>query len=146
MWITEKPINVAKLLKETENKKAGACVVFIGTVREKGENGEVTGITYEAHKKLAAIRIQELEKYVETKISDSRCRIIHRIGYIPLGQESIAIIIRTPHRKEAYKMSRFIIDRIKRTVPIWKKEHLKSGVQEWVKGKKLELTDRERCK
>ncbi len=118
----------------------------MGTVIKDRGNGEVTGITYTAHKKLASKLLQKLEEEVGKKIPDSSCRIVHRLGYLKLGEVSIAIVIRTPHRKEAYKMSRFIIDKVKKTIPIWKKEHFKNGKEKWVIGKKLERIDYERCK
>jgi molybdopterin synthase catalytic subunit len=137
MWITENPINLSKLLEETQDKGTGACVIFLGTVRNNSDN-KVVGITYEAHVELAAQVLQRIEKEVENKFHNSKCRVVHRIGYLGLGEISVAIVIRAPHRNTAYEASRFVIEKVKKTVPIWKKEHLKSGEEIWVEGHKLE--------
>lgn len=138
MWITENLINLSKLLEETQDNDTGACVIFLGTVRNNGDDGIVSGITYEAHIELAAQALQKIEQEVEKKFYNSKCRVVHRIGYLRLGETSVAIVIRASHRNAAYEASRFVIEKIKKIVPIWKKEHLKIGEEIWVEGHKLE--------
>jgi len=138
MWITENPINLSKLLEETQDNGTGACVIFLGTVRNNGDDGIVSGITYEAHIELAAQVLEKIEKEVEKKFHNSKCRVVHRVGYLGLGETSVAIVIRAPHRNTAYEASRFAIEKIKKTVPIWKKEYLENKEEIWVEGHKLE--------
>lgn len=137
-WITEKVINLDRLLKETNEPQCGACVVFLGTVRNNSENGTVKSITYEVHKELAIKVIRNLEKQIEKRYKDCRCRIVHRVGYMKVGEASVAIVVRTPHREDAYQASRYAIEKIKKIVPIWKREHTSYGKGKWIRGNKLE--------
>ncbi len=139
LWITTNAIDLDKLLKETKSPKCGACLVFLGTVRNNSENGKVRSITYKVYKELAIETLKDLEKQIEKKYKDCKCRIVHRTGYMKVGQVSVAIVIRTPHREEAYEASRYALEKIKKIVPIWKKERMVSGKEKWVKGNKLEV-------
>lgn len=138
MWITKDTIDLTKLLEETEDEGTGACVIFLGTVRKNSGNEVVMGITYEAHIELSSQVLQRIEQEVEKEFRHCKCRVIHRIGYLRLGEVSVAIVVRAPHRTDAYKASRFVIEKVKKTVPIWKKEHLANNEEKWVEGHMLE--------
>lgn len=137
--ITEKTINLSTILKETEDYRTGACLVFLGTVRNHSENGSINSILYEAYNPLVEKMIKKIEKEVEKRYKPCRCKIVHRIGRLKLGEVSVVIVVRTPHRKEAYKASRWAIEKVKKTLPIWKKEYTKDGKEKWSKGNKLEM-------
>jgi len=114
----------------------GALIYFIGTVRNINENKEVTGITYDAKDTMVIKSFEEIYKDSETElnISNKAVFIEHIKGYVGLGEKSIIIGVACKHRDQAYKLSRFIIEEIKKRTPIWKKEHYKNEDSEWLKG------------
>jgi len=114
----------------------GALIYFIGTVRNINENKEVTGITYDAKDTMVIKSFEEIYKDSETElnISNKAVFIEHIKGYVGLGEKSIIIGVACKHRDQAYKLSRFIIEEIKKRTPIWKKEHYKNEESEWLKG------------
>jgi molybdopterin synthase catalytic subunit len=114
----------------------GASIFFSGTVRSQNDNKSVIGITYDSHD---ALVIKSFEKiYYEAgqklNIKNKAVFIEHAKGYLNLGEISIIIAIACKHRDEAYALSRFIIEEIKKRSPIWKKEHYKNEESVWLKG------------
>ena len=114
----------------------GASIIFTGTVRNINENKEVIGITYDSHDELVLKSFEEIYKEAgdKLKILDKVVFIEHIKGYIGLGETSIIIAVACKHRDEAYVLSRYIIEEIKKRSPIWKKEHYKNKESEWLKG------------
>jgi len=114
----------------------GASIIFNGTVRSINENKEVTGITYDSHDELVLKSFEEIYKESgdKLKILDKAVFIEHIKGYAGLGETSIIIAVACKHRNEAYMLSRYIIEEIKKRSPIWKKEHYKNQESEWLKG------------
>ena len=114
----------------------GASIIFNGTVRNINENKEVIGITYDSHDELVLKSFEEIykETAVKLKIIDKAVFIEHIKGYVGLGEISIIIAVACKHRDEAYILSRYIIEEIKKRSPIWKKEHYKNEESEWLKG------------
>ena len=114
----------------------GASIIFTGTVRSINENKEVTGMTYDSHDELVLKSFEEI--YKETgdglKIKEKAVYIEHIKGYVGLGEISIIIAVACKHRDQAYVLSRYIIEEIKKRSPIWKKEHYKNEESEWLKG------------
>ena len=114
----------------------GASIIFTGTVRNINENKEVTGMTYDSHDELVLKSFQDI--YKETgdnlKIKNKAVFIEHIKGYVGLGEISIIIAVACKHRDQAYVLSRYIIEEIKKRSPIWKKEHYKNEESEWLKG------------
>tara|TARA_B100000029_G_scaffold20095_1_gene20358 strand:- start:764 stop:1210 length:447 start_codon:yes stop_codon:yes gene_type:complete len=134
---TEKEkIEVSKAEKFISSSKFGASIFFVGTVREINENKKVTGITYDSHDEMVIKSFKEI--YEETKhklkIKYKAVYIEHVKGYVGLGEPSIIIAVGCEHRDEAYKLSRHIIEEIKKKSPIWKKEHYLNSESEWLKG------------
>jgi molybdopterin synthase catalytic subunit len=113
---------------------AGGTCVFLGTVRDRSEAGAVTGLTYEAWAELAVRRLEELGEELFDRWSPCKVALVHRTGDLAVGEVSVAIAVRAPHRVEAFEACRHAIERLKHDVPIWKKEHLVSGESEWVMG------------
>ena len=120
----------------------GASIVFYGTVRNNNENKKVTGITYDAHDVMVIKSFEEIYKEVGQKlnIKDKSVFIEHVKGYVGLGEISIIIAVACPHRAEAYTLSRFIIEEIKKRSPIWKKEHYENEDSEWLKGNPIQAS------
>ena len=114
----------------------GASIVFNGTVRNINENKEVVGITYDSHDDMVLKSFEEIYKETGDKldIKDKAVFIEHIKGYIGLGETSIIIAVACKHRDQAYVLSRYIIEEIKKRSPIWKKEHYKNEDSEWLKG------------
>ena len=117
----------------------GASIVFYGTVRNNNENKKVTGITYDAHDLMVIKSFKDIYNETDKKlnIKNKSVFIEHVKGYVGLGEISIIIVVACPHRAEAYTLSRYIIEEIKKRSPIWKKEHYQSEKSEWLKGKDL---------
>ena len=142
-----KIIDLAKERIRTEDaeefitsSKFGASIVFYGTVRENNENKKVTGITYDVHDSMVVKNFKEIYNEVEEKlkIKNKAVFIEHVKGYVGLGEVSIIIAVACPHRAEAYIVSRYIIEEIKKRSPIWKKEHYQNEESEWLKGSPIQ--------
>ena len=118
------------------SSKFGASIFFTGTVRDINENKKVTGMTYDSHDELVIKSFKEIYKEVDEKlnIKDKAVFIEHVKGYVSLGETSIIIAVACKHRKQAYVLSRHIIEEIKKRSPIWKKEHYTNEESEWLKG------------
>ncbi|HDH28053.1 MAG TPA: molybdenum cofactor biosynthesis protein MoaE [Euryarchaeota archaeon] len=114
------------------SKRIGGVVTFLGTARDfTEETGEIKKLEFEhypgmAEKKLGELRTTALEKFDIIEVS-----IIHRYGVIPSGENIVLIVVGAMHRADAFAACRWIIDELKEIVPIWKKEHTKSG-EVWV--------------
>ena len=114
----------------------GASIIFNGTVRNINEDKEVVGMTYDTHDELVLKSFEEIynEATEKLKIIDKAVFIEHIKGYVGLGETSIIIAVACKHRDQAYVLSRYIIEEIKKRSPIWKKEHYKNEQSEWLKG------------
>jgi molybdopterin synthase catalytic subunit len=117
--ITEKPINIPLVIKSVASEGAGAVVPFIGTVRR--ERG-LTGLFYECYPEMAAKVLKEIADEAKRKWPIAVVSVVHRYGWIEVGEASIVIAVALAHRKEAFEACRFLIDRIKEIAPIWKIE------------------------
>ena len=114
----------------------GASIFFTGTVRNLNNNKSVIGITYDSHDELVIKSFEEIYKEADKKlnIQDKAIFIEHAKGYLNLGEMSIIIAVACKHRDQAYVLSRYIIEEIKKRSPIWKKEHYKDNQSDWLKG------------
>jgi molybdopterin synthase catalytic subunit len=132
-------IEIAKAEKFISSSKFGASIFFIGTVRDFNENKKVTGITYDSHDVLVIKSFEEIYNEADKKlnIKEKAVYIEHIKGYVKLGEISIIIAVGCKHRDQAYVLSRYIIEEIKKRTPIWKKEHYENETTEWLKGKSL---------
>ena len=134
--IKKNKIITSKAEKFIKSSTYGASILFTGTVRNINENKEVIGITYDSHDELVLKSFKEIYKEAgeKLKIYDKAVFIEHIKGYIQLGETSIVIAVACKHRDQAYVLSRYIIEEIKKRSPIWKKEHYKNEDSEWLKG------------
>jgi len=114
----------------------GASIFFSGTVRNQNNNKSVVGITYDSHDALVIKSFEEIynEANQKLKIEDKAVFIEHAKGFLNLGEISIVIAVACKHRDEAYVLSRYIIEEIKKRSPIWKKEHYANNESAWLKG------------
>ena len=114
----------------------GASIFFTGTVRNQNNNKSVIGITYDSHDDLVIKSFEEIYKDADEKlnIQDKAVFIEHAKGYLNLGDMSIIIAVACKHRDQAYVLSRYVIEEIKKRSPIWKKEHYTDNQSDWLKG------------
>ena len=129
-------IDILKAEKFLSSSNFGAIIYFVGTVRDLNENKKVTGITYDSRDTMVIKSFEEIYKDAELKlkIKDKAVFIEHVKGYVAIKEKSIIIGVACKHRDEAYNLSRFIIEEIKKRTPIWKKEHYTNEESEWLKG------------
>ena len=132
-------LNAEKFIKDS---KFGASIYFLGTVRNSNENKAVTGITYDSHDEMVIKSFKEIYNEADQKldIKDKAVFIEHAKGYLNLGDVSIIIAVACKHRDQAYVLSRYIIEEIKKRSPIWKKEHYQNEESEWLKGNPISGT------
>ena len=118
----------------------GASIIFSGTVRNINEDKEVIGMTYDTHDELVLKSFEEIYNKATEKlnIANKAVFIEHIKGYVELGETSIVIAVACKHRDQAYALSRYIIEEIKKRSPIWKKEHYKNEQSEWLKGNPIQ--------
>jgi len=136
-YITEAPLDLATLLAETEDDGSGALAVFGGTVRNKNDGRPVDGMTYDCHPSMAAKALIALEKQVIEDFGVRRCRIVHRVGPMKLGETSVWVVVRSAHRGPAMDAARWAIDTLKVRLPVWKEEHYIDGESRHLDGTPL---------
>ncbi len=129
-------LSISKAENFISSSKFGASIFFTGTVRDQNNNKTVTGITYDSHDELVVKSFEEIYNEVDKKlnIKDKAVFIEHIKGYLKLGEISIIIAVACKHREQAYVLSRYIIEEIKKKSPIWKKEHYTNDKRAWLKG------------
>jgi len=125
-------IDPASLIDEVSSPQYGAISLFIGTVREVNEGRSVSGIEYSAYKSMASAELERILDEAVERFGISALVVEHRIGLLGLGEVSVTIAAAHPHRAPALDSTRFVIEEIKKRVPIWKKEHYADGTREWV--------------
>ena len=137
--IKEKKLTLSEAEKFVSSSDFGASIYFTGTVRNQNNNKNVIGITYDSHDELVLKSFKEIynEADEKLKIKDKSVFIEHAKGYLNLEEISIIIAVACKHRDQAYVLSRYIIEEIKKKTPIWKKEHYADNQSEWLKGSPL---------
>ena len=138
---SKEKIDILKVEEFLSSSNFGALIYFVGTVRDLNENKKVTGITYDSRDSMVLKSFEEIYKDAELKlkIKDKAVFIEHVNGYVAIKEKSIIIGAACKHRDEAYNLSRFIIEEIKKRTPIWKKEHYANEESEWLKGVSIQL-------
>lgn len=129
-YLTDDPIDIAAL-RQIIRRSDGAYVLFEGIVRDHSEGKAVESIFYDAYRPMAEKEIDAIVQDVRARFPDVDSAVVHRLGHLVVGETSIAIACASAHRAEAFDACRMLIDRIKETVPIWKKERGPNG-EEWV--------------
>jgi molybdopterin synthase catalytic subunit len=130
--LVEGPLDVGVLHREVEAARHGAIALFLGVVRETSPTGKpVQYLEYEAYAGMAEREMEAIAAELEGRWPGCTVAIEHRTGRLEIGEASVAIAVATPHRAAAFEACRYAIDRLKETVPIWKKEVFVDGSQ-WV--------------
>jgi len=126
--ITRARIDVERLVRAVRDPAAGAVVVFVGTTRNENVGRRVVRLEYEAYARMAVREMRALAATATLRWRLRRVAMVHRIGRVAVGQASVAIAASSGHRTEAFVACRWLIDELKRIVPIWKREHYRGGV------------------
>jgi molybdopterin synthase catalytic subunit len=132
--VTSQPIEVHEVLGSVQSSGAGCAVLFVGTVRDRSEAGKVSGMEVEAAKDLVLKDLRRISAEAGLRYGLTKVTVVHRVGKLGVGDVIVAIAVSAPHRDEAFTACRYIIDELKRTTPIWKKESLKGGSR-WVEAR-----------
>ncbi|HVS59549.1 MAG TPA: molybdenum cofactor biosynthesis protein MoaE [Gemmatimonadaceae bacterium] len=130
--VITREIDPASLINEVGSPQYGAISLFIGTVREVNDGRSVTAIEYSVYKSMADAELERILDEAEERFGVSALVVEHRIGLLGLGDVSVAIAAAHAHRAPALDCTRYVIEEIKKRVPIWKKEHYVDGTREWV--------------
>jgi len=130
-YLTDAPIDPQALVGRVVRPSDGAYVLFEGVVRNHHEGKAVESIFYDAYRPMAEKEMDAIVRDIAARYPDVALAVVHRLGHLVVGDSSIAIVAASPHRAEAFEACRMMIDRIKETVPIWKKERGPGG-EEWV--------------
>ncbi len=112
----------------------GASLLFTGVVRNHNQGRTVGGVRYDAYEEMAARVLSQIVEEAVQLVGTDRIVAVHRVGELTVGEVSVAIAVSSPHRAEAFEASRFIIEEIKKRLPVWKKERYEGDVEEWVEG------------
>ena len=130
--LVDRPIDVAALIAEVADDACGATSVFLGCVRDVNDGRPVTGIEYSGYRAMAEREMATIAAEANETFGVSRVTIEHRLGELSLGDVSVAIVVAHAHRAPALDACRYVIEELKRRVPIWKLEHYTDGSREWV--------------
>jgi molybdopterin synthase catalytic subunit len=130
--IITRAIDPTSLINEVASPEHGAISVFIGTVRDVNDGRSVSSIEYSAYKSMAESELERILDEAEERFGISALIVEHRIGLLGLGDTSVAIAAAHEHRAPALDCTRYVIEEIKKRVPIWKMEHYSDGTREWV--------------
>ena len=135
--LTRVRLAVEALAGEGSRADCGAVNVFLGTTRNHHAGRRVQTLEYEAYDRMALAALGRLELAAIERFGLGHCRIVHRLGEVPVGEASVAVVTSAHHRAAAFDAARWVMDELKRSVPIWKKERFADGDAEWVEGHPL---------
>jgi molybdopterin synthase catalytic subunit len=130
--LTNEPIDAAALIERVQSPLAGAVVFFLGTTREVTKGRRTESLDYECYPEMAAKKLAELEAEARRRWELVDCAIVHRLGHLDVSEASVAIAVSSAHRQAAFEAGRWLIDTLKQSVPIWKKENWEDGSTAWV--------------
>ncbi len=135
--LTSEPIDVTAVLDAARSPKAGAVVLFLGTVREftaheLPDERLTRSLDYDAYRPMAEKKLAALATEARQKWELITCVVVHRLGHLRIGEVSVAIAAASAHREAAFEAGKWLIDQIKLVVPIWKKETFDDGTDQWV--------------
>lgn len=130
--ITREMIDYTALTEAVRDTHHGAVVLFLGTVRDLTGDQRTLRLEYEAYQEMAERELQAIAAQVRQRWPGAKLAIVHRLGTLEAGEVSVAVAVSTPHRAEAFAACRYVIDAVKASVPIWKREIGPDGRGEWV--------------
>lgn len=133
--VNAEPIDLGALVAAVTHAGAGAVASFVGAVRDTNEGAAVTGIEYEAYAPMADRELRTILAECAERWPGVRAAARHRVGYLAVGEVSVAVAVASPHRGPAFDACRYVVEQLKRRVPVWKREHYADGRRAWVDGR-----------
>ena len=127
------PLDLAALLALVQAPSLGGVAVFLGTVRDHHAGRAVVRLEYEAYPEMAEAEMRKIAEEAVGRFGVARIAVAHRTGRLEIGETSVAVVVGSAHRREALEACRFVIDTLKRTAPIWKRELYEDGAA-WIEG------------
>jgi molybdopterin converting factor subunit 1 len=137
--LTQDPLDARRLEAAVAHKGAGAICTFTGIVRDNSRGSSVTYLEYEAYAEMATAEMRKIAGEIAERWPEARVAMSHRTGRLEIGEASVVVSVSCPHRAEAIDACRWGIDRLKESVPIWKKEHAADGTF-WIEGQEARRT------
>lgn len=131
--IVDSRIDVSALLERVASVSNGASVLFMGTVRDVNDGRSVTGIEYSAYRSMAERELASIIDEAAARTGSTNIAVEHRLGDLRIGECSVAVVVAHPHRGLAFEGARYVVEELKRRVPIWKREQYLDGTREWVR-------------
>ena len=125
--IVQEPIDTHAVIAKVATPEAGAISTFHGVVRDNSLGRKVQYLFYEAYPPMAIAEMVKIEEEAQGKWDIAQMAIVHRVGRLEIGEASVVIAVSSPHRLDAIEACHFTIDRLKQTVPVWKKEYWEGG-------------------
>ncbi len=132
--VTADAIDPARMLDGALSPEDGAALLFWGVVRNQNDGRGVSSLEYSAYAEMAEREMLRIADEARARFGTGMIHVVHRIGLLQVGEASVAIAVASPHRAEAYDASRYVIEELKRRVPVWKREGYVDGDTEWVPG------------
>lgn len=132
--VTSEPIDPRTVLRRVGAPSDGASLLFQGVVRDHNDGAAVTGITYDAYVEMAEGVLGEIAAEAAERLGTDRVAVEHRVGELAIGDVSVAIAVSSPHRAESFDAARYVIEEIKKRLPVWKKEHYVESDSRWLEG------------
>lgn len=130
--LTDQAIDSQAVLAQVHSPQAGAVVLFLGTTRELTAGRRTASLDYECYPEMALKKLAELEALARRRWELIECSLVHRLGRLEIGEASVAVAVSSAHRAAAFEAGQWLIDTLKQTVPIWKKENWADGGTDWV--------------
>jgi molybdopterin synthase catalytic subunit len=131
--LTPDPLDARRMEAAVSHKGAGAICTFTGVVRDNSRGRSVTHLDYEAYAEMAIVQMRRIGDEIAERWPEARVAMAHRTGQLDIGEASVVVSVSCPHRAEAIAACKWGIDRLKESVPIWKKEHAADGTF-WIEG------------
>jgi molybdopterin synthase catalytic subunit len=129
--LRDSPLSIDEVVEHVRHRGAGAVCVFLGTVRDSHAGAAVMKLEYEAYAPMALAEMRRVVQEVEAQVEGVHVALVHRSGCLEIGDIAVACAASAPHRAEAYRACRLLIELTKARVPIWKREHTGKGAH-WV--------------
>jgi molybdopterin synthase catalytic subunit len=134
--LTDEPLDPNAVMEQVRHPSSGAIVVFLGVVRDEDQGRKVQYLEYDAYRAMAEKEMRKIGEEALARWPAARIAMRHRFGRLEVGETALVIAVSAPHRAEAFEACRYAIDRIKETVPIWKKEVWEDG-EAWLEGRAI---------
>jgi molybdopterin synthase catalytic subunit len=131
-YLTRDPISAERLLAAVASPDCGGVCLFVGSVRDGPRDRGVTAIDYSGYEEMVEAELERVTAEVRERWPDARTAVRHRLGLVRVGEASVAIAVAAPHRAEAFEACRYVIEAVKRRLPVWKKELRRDGTAVWV--------------